>query len=393
MAYKKISIGILGSTGSIGRTSLSILEKYRKNFSIDLLSCQKNIHIIDKQIKNFSPKFVIINDIKSFNLLRKKKYKKKVIFFNTLEAFNKFKKKKFDTVILGISSINGLEYAFSFINHTKKLLVANKETLVCGGNFFLNQAKKKNCTISSIDSEHYCLSHLLNKYKCEEIEKIYLTASGGPFLNNSTKEISRVESTLALKHPKWKMGKKISIDSATMANKGLEVMEASILFNIHPNKIKIKIHPDSKVHAIIVLKNGLVILVAHNTSMSIPIKNSLLESINKKNLKFFYNNNFFNKKKLFTFSFDEINLKKFKMLNLAYKAMSYGDRGCIFYNVVNDCLVDDYLNKKIFFYEIYNKLNKIINNKKLVSYYKEKIKNYNDIKNTIIFAKQYKASI
>ena len=387
MSYKKLSVAVLGSTGSIGKTSLKIIEQNSEFFKIDLLACKNNKKTILNQINKFLPKYVIINNEKVFNYFKKLKFKIRVKFFQSIYDFQRFNKSKhirFDKVILGISSIDGLDYAFSFINYSNEILLANKETVVCGGNFFLNQAKKKNCKITSIDSEHYCLSTILKNLKSNNIEKIYLTASGGPFLNKSSKEVSKISSKFALKHPKWKMGKKISIDSATMANKGLEVMEASILFNINPNKIKIKIHKESQVHAAVVLKNGLINLVAHNTSMDIPIRNSLF------NQNFFLNKkNFFLKKNSFIFSFDEINLKKFKMLFLAYKALKYGQRACIFYNVINDILVNLYINKKIFYFEIYNILNKVINKKILLPYFKKKITNINEIYETISYAKNY----
>ena len=387
MFCKKISIAVLGSTGSIGKTTLKIIEKNSNIFKVDLLTCNKNKKIILNQINKFLPRYVIINNKKVFNYFKTLKFKKRITFFYGLRNFQKFNKLnriKFKKVILGISSINGIDYAFSFLNYSKEILIANKETIVCGGKFFLSEARKKNCKITSIDSEHFCLAKILYTIKDKDIDQVYLTASGGPFLDKNIKEISKINSKMALKHPRWKMGKKISIDSATMANKGLELIEASILFDINPNKIKIKIHKESKVHAAVVLKNGLVYLVAHNTSMSIPIENSLLNNISILTKK-----NFFIEKKNFIFSFDEINLKKFKMIPLAYKVLNYGQRGCIFYNVINDILVNLYLNKKIFYYQIYNILNKIISNKNLIPYFKKKIKNINEIYETISYAKTY----
>jgi len=384
MPYKKkLSIAILGSTGSIGKTSLKILSNNLNIFKIDLLACNKNKQIILRQINKFLPKYVIINNLNAYKILKKVKYKKKIKFFNSIKEFNNFNKKKFDKVILGISSLDGLDYAFSFIKYSNEMLIANKETIVCGGNFFLNTAKKHHCEIKSIDSEHYCLSQLLNIIDPKEIDKIYLTASGGPFLNKNLSDVSKINAKFAVKHPMWKMGKKISVDSATMANKGLEVIEASILFGINLEKIKIKIHTESKVHSVVILKNGLVYLLAHNTSMRIPIENSLLTS-----KSVFKNKNFFLKKNFFSLSFDEHNLKKFKMLRLAYIACNYGPRGCIFYNVVNDFLVYLYLNNKIFFYQIYDNLKKIMLNHKLKKYFKKKIKNLNDINETVLYAKE-----
>ena len=316
MLFKKKSIALLGSTGSIGTTSLNILKDFKNKFEIDLLCCNKNKTKIHKQIKTFLPKFVIINDPIIYDFFLKIKFKKKIKFFKNIiefNDFNKIKKYKFDKTILGISSISGLKYGFSFIQYSKEILIANKETIVCGGKFFLNQAKKYSCKITSIDSEHFCLSNTLKFFKSNQIKKIYLTASGGPFLKKKKKEILKVDPRFALKHPNWNMGKKISIDSATMANKGLEVMEASVLFNIDPKKIAIKIHQESKVHSIVTLNNGLVYLVAHNTSMKIPILNSLIDNFTDD-----VKDNFFDNKSFF-FTFDEKKLKNFKMVSLAIR--------------------------------------------------------------------------
>jgi len=389
MLSRKLSLAVLGSTGSIGVTSLKIIKKYSNFFNVDLLACNKNKKIIFKQIKEFLPKYVIINDKKNFNFFKKIKFKKKIKFFQNLKDFNNEIDIKFDKVILGISSIDGLDYAFSFIKYSKEILLANKETIVCGGTFFLKRAFFFRCKITPIDSEHYCLASTLKNFKLNEIDSIYLTASGGPFLNKSKNLISKIDQKSALNHPNWKMGKKISIDSATMANKGLEVIEAAILFNLKTKNIKIKIHKESKVHSVVILKNGLVYLVAHNTSMSIPIKNSLIDDNEMlKNEK-----SFFCSKKNFIFSFDEKKLTKFKMVSLAYTALNYGQRACIFYNVINDFLVNMYLNKKIFFFEIHSKLNKVLLNKNLISYFKKKVRNLNDIKETIKYAKSYALKI
>jgi len=385
MKSKKTSIALLGSTGSIGVSSLSVIKKHQNSFSVNLLACNKNKLKILKQIKFFLPSYVIIKNNECYNFVKKKKFKKKILLFRNIQDFNNFCKKKkikFDKVILGISSIAGLEYAMSFISKTKEMLIANKESIVCGGKFFLNSAKKLGCKIISVDSEHFCIANSIKNLDKNLIDKIYLTASGGPFLNKKVSEISRVEPKLALKHPKWKMGKKISIDSATMANKGLEIIEASYLFNLRPDQIKVKIHKESKVHSVIILKNGLIYLTAHDTSMKIPLENSLLnyKKVSEKKT-------FFIKKNTFSFSFDEINLKKFIMISLAYKALKLGQRACIFYNVINDFLVEKYLKKKIFFYEISSILNNVISNKKFKYYFKKKIKKISDIYETIAYAK------
>lgn len=388
---KKKSVAVLGSTGSIGKTSLSIIKKNLKFLRIDLLSARSNKHLLLKQIKTYLPRYVIINDEKNFYFFQKLTFKKKIKFFLNVHDFNKYnknKKIKFQKTILGISSINGLDYGFAFLNFSEEILIANKETIICGGKLFLNLAKKKKCKITSIDSEHFCLANLLSFVKKKEIDNVYITASGGPFLNKRNDQISKIDPKLALNHPSWKMGEKISIDSSTMSNKALEVMEASILFDINPNKIKIKIHKECKVHAIIIMKNGLTYFASHNTSMKIPIENSLINHNRILNQK-----NFFLEKKTFNLSFDEINLKNYKIIPLAYKALKYGQRACIFFNVINDNLVNLYLNRKIFFYQISEKLNKVINDKKLLKLFKKKINKRKDIYDTIQFPKVFSKTI
>ena len=383
MSSKKFSLAILGSTGSIGITTLKIIKKYPNNFKINLLACNKNKKVIFKQIKEFLPKYVIIHNKKNYNFFKKIKFKKKVNFFQNLKDFNKKKKIKFDKVVLGISSIDGLDYAFSFIKYSKEILLANKETIVCGGKIFLSEAKSFNCKIKSIDSEHFSIYEILKNENKNSIHTIYLTASGGPFLKKNKKYYKKINYKEALKHPKWKMGKKISVDSATMANKVLELMEACFLFDINFKKIKIKIHTQSHVHAVIIFKNGLVKFIAHNTSMAIPIINCLIS-----NDEINFKKNFFTNEHNLTLSFNEKALKKFRLIRAGYKALSFGHRACIVFNVINDYLVNLYLNKKIFFYEIEHKLNKVIFDKKLSNYYKIKIKNKNDIFKTISFAKK-----
>ena len=389
---KKLKIAILGSTGSIGKTSLNIVSNYPNLFSVELLACYQNKNLLIKQIKKFLPKCVIISDLKTYYFVKKIKFKNKIYFFQNLKDFEKFNKKKFDKTILGISSIDGLPFAFSFLKYSNEMLIANKETIVCGGKLFLHKARKQKCIINSIDSEHYCLNETLKGRNINEISTVYLTASGGPFLNKRKKNFKKINHRVAINHPKWKMGKKISIDSATMVNKIFEIIEASILFNINANKIKIKIHRESLVHSVVVFKNSLVELIAHNTSMSIPIRNSLLNSKNNDN----YNkksNIFFNNKKKITFSFDEKSLTEFKIIKTGYKVIKFGHAACIIFNVINDFLVDLYLKDKIFFYQIEKKLNKTFNNKLLEKYFKKKINSIKDIYDTIEFAKSLLSSI
>ena len=173
--------------------------------------------------------------------------------------------------------IDGLKPTIFLIKLSKKILIANKESIICGWHLIKNELKKNNAKLIPVDSEHFSIMNLLQEHKLEEINKIYITASGGPFLNYKPSELKSVKPARALKHPKWRMGKKISIDSATLMNKILELIEAQRLFNIPKEKLDIIIHPNSLVHAIIDLKNGLKKFIYHETTMIIPIANAIFD--------------------------------------------------------------------------------------------------------------------
>ena len=247
--------------------------------------------------------------------------------------------------------------------------------------FFFNKCKKNKTKIFSIDSEHFCLNELLKNENKKNIKNFYLTASGGPFLNIPYKNYKKAKIFQSLSHPKWKMGKKISIDSATMVNKILEVFEASVLFDIPINKIKIKIHPESLVHSVIVFKNGLVKFIGHDTNMNIPIINSLDKN-------YLHEKNFFDNSKSLKLNFFRPDNRKFKILNLIPFINKYGHSGIVIFNILNDYLVYKYLQKKIYFYEIEEYLLKIFFSDKVRIFCNKKITNYKDIMKTFLFAEK-----
>ena len=293
MHFKKKNIAILGSTGSVGSNAIKVISKYPNLFDVNLLACDKNYKKIILQINKFSPKYVLVNNYKIYKLLKIKFAKRRIFFFNNLQELEKKLKisRKFDKVIVGIPSIDGLDYCFSFLNFSKELLIANKESLICGAKILLKKAKIKRCKIISIDSEHYCLSEILKNEKRKNIDLVYLTASGGPFLKKKNKFLKKIQIKHVIDHPTWLMGRKISVDSATMVNKIFELIEAHILFSIPKNKLRIKIHKESLVHSVVILKNGLVKMIMHNTSMTIPIRNTLFNQ----NYNFENSNNYFTK--------------------------------------------------------------------------------------------------
>ena len=234
----KKKICILGSTGSIGKSTLEIISKNRNDFDVILLSGNSNFRLLISQAKKFKPKYVYSSNL---YLTEKIKYfcnKNKIIIINDL---NLLKQIKFDITIAAISGIAGLLPTLNIIKFSKKILIANKESIICGWKFIYKELKKNNCSFVPIDSEHFSIFNLIENKNINSIKNIYLTASGGPFYGKNI-NLKKVTPLQATKHPNWKMGKKISIDSANLMNKILEVIEASLIFNFPISKFKIIIH-------------------------------------------------------------------------------------------------------------------------------------------------------
>ncbi len=354
-------ISILGSTGSIGLSTLKILDK-QKSLNLIILSANKNFSLICKQIKKYKPKYFIISNSNIFNKVKKKFKNKKVIILNNFKSLKL--RKKIDVTISAIPGIAGLTPTLILIKKSKKLLIANKESIICGWEIIKKDAIKSNTKIIPVDSEHFSIFKLLEQHNLNEIKKVYITASGGPFLNYKSHQFKNIKPESAIKHPKWKMGKKISVDSSTMMNKILELIEAKKLFNIPNKKLDILIHPESLVHAIIELKNGLKKFIYHETSMIVPLANALFE----KNLDI---NDFLKKRneKIQNLSFKKVNLKTFPIMKLKNRITEHPSTPIII-NAANEILVDQFLKKKIPFLSIIKIILSILNNR---NYYKNAI--------------------
>ncbi len=238
----KKNISILGSTGSIGINSLKIFSKKKKLFKIYILAANKNYKLICKQIYQFNPEIFFVNDLKVYEKVKKKFKNYKVRIIKDIDTKKNYFKKS-DITIAAIPGIAGLKPTVELIKKSKKILIANKESVICGWSLIKKTASKHNTHIIPVDSEHFSIMKLLENEKKNNVKKIYLTASGGPFLNLNISKLKSVKPHEAIKHPKWKMGKKISIDSATLMNKMLEVIEAHKLFSIEIDKFEIVIHP------------------------------------------------------------------------------------------------------------------------------------------------------
>ena len=367
------TIAVLGSTGSIGLNTLEIIKKTKK-FRVVLIAANSNYQKILSQIRIFEPKVVIVNNWNVFLKIKEAhKYKKNIILNN----FSNLKKylKKVDITVSAIPGIAGLEPTLTFVKISKKILLANKESIVCGWNLIKKNATKYNTKLVPIDSEHFSISELTKQHTNNEIEKIYITASGGPFLKLDKKKFKYIKLKDAIKHPKWKMGKKISVDSATLMNKVLEVIEAIKLFPFDAHKYEVIIHPQSLIHAIVKLKNGTTYFLYHLPDMKIPISNALFDG--KFNyLKYFKdkNKNFLSNQNLEFFPADE---SKFTTLKLIPK-MKIAISSPIVINAANEIFVDEFLKKNIHFNDISTYLNLVLKDK---NYIKTSMMPSNTIKN------------
>ena len=329
----KKKIAILGSTGSIGKTLINIIKQDKKNFEIVLLSADENYKELLKQAKLFKVKNLIISNEYSYNKIKKDKISKKISIYNNFNNFKKIFRKKVDYTMSSISGIQGLKPTIEIIKFTKKIAIANKESIICGWDLIQKELKKNKTEFIPVDSEHFSIWYALKDIDKRLIEKIYLTASGGPFLNKPLNRLKNVSSKQAIKHPNWKMGKKISVDSATMMNKVFEIIEAKKIFNLSYKKLSILTHPKSYVHAIIKFKNGLTKIVAHDTNMRIPIFNSLYSSNN------FINSKKLNIKILNNLSFKEINYKRFSVIKILNKLLQNSSLFVMFLVFIIDKLV------------------------------------------------------
>lgn len=362
--YMKKKIIILGSTGSIGKSLVNILQKDKKNIEVLLLTANKNIKELSKQVKQFKVKNVIITNYKKFMIFEKKFKNKNIKIYNNFNSLNNIlKKKKSDYTMNAITGLDGLRPTLKIIKFTKQIAIANKESIICGWNLIQKELKKYKTDFIPIDSEHFSIWSLIDNTKIKNVEEIFITASGGPFKDYTLKQFNSITKKEALNHPSWKMGKKITIDSATMMNKVFEIIEAKKIFDLEYKKLKILVHPKSYVHAIVKFKNGLTKILLHDTNMVIPIFNSLYPN---------YEKNFHASKLDFSiinnFNFTKINNTKFPVVKIINRLPG---KDSLFETVViaaNDQLVNLFLHDKIKFTDISKILIKFINKSEFKKY-------------------------
>ena len=343
---------------------INIIKQDVNNFEIILLVANTNYKELLKQSKFLNVKNLIISDKKSYLKCKKENSLKGVNIYNNFLSFNKIFKNKIDYIMCAITGIEGLDPTLQVIKYTKNIAIANKEAIICGWNLISKKLNKYKTNFIPVDSEHFSIWYALRNNR-DKIEKVFLTASGGPFKDLSLSKFKHIKINEALNHPNWKMGKKISIDSATMMNKVFEIIEAKNIFNIDYKNLSILIHPKSYIHALIKFKSGLINIIAHDTNMKIPIFNSLyLDDLSCQNIK---------TKKieisiLNKLDLNLINIKRFpcvKIIGLLPKKTSLYETVIV---SANDALVDSFLSKKIKFIEINKKLIEFINLKEFKKY-------------------------
>jgi len=352
----KKKVCILGSTGIIGKLCLNIISKNKNLFNVSLLSCNSNCSLLIKQIKKFKPKYIYIKSEVSENTKLKKVIKKyKVVLIKDLSLIQNY---KFDITISAISGFNGLKPTLDIIKFSKKIGIANKESIICGWHLIKKKLIQHNTDFIPLDSEHFSIFNLLSVVDKKKffIKKIFLPASGGPFFFTKKTIAKNILYKDVISHPKWKMGVKNSIDSANFMNKILEVIEASLLFEIPIKKFKIFIHPESLVHSVLQLKNNSFIMNAYPADMSFPIEN-LFFNYKKTFISKFsenFNNSFIIKK--FKINFFKID-KRFNYINKILNFLCNKDyKFFIFLSLLNEALVNNYALKKKNFTKIIKNL-------------------------------------
>ncbi len=359
-------ISILGSTGSVGLNTLNIIKKKKNDFKPFVFSANKNYKLICKQIIKYKPVYFVINNNQIFEKIKKKFKKNKVKIINDYNVIKKAGS-NLSITVSAIPGIAGLDPMIKLIKFSNKILIANKEAIVCGWSLIKRKADKNNTKLIPMDSEHYSISQLIKNYKIDEIKKIYITSSGGPFLNYNLKNFKKISPQDALKHPKWKMGKKITIDSSTLFNKILELIEAQKLFNIPLKKLDVIIHPNSLVHAVVIFNNGITKMLYHPTTMIVPIANAIFDG--KLNIDLFYSSK--QKNEIENLIFKKVDLKKFPIIKLKHRINEFPSTSIIL-NAVNEVLVGQFLKKKISYQAIIKGISDILRDR---NYRKYAIKN------------------
>ena len=345
---KKKGIAILGSTGSIGTQALEVIVAYPDYFDLQVITAHKNVDLLIEQALKFRPNSVVISDENQYKKLKDALWNEEIHVYCGEDALCQVvESTEVDTVLTALVGYAGLRPTISAINAKKSIALANKETLVVAGALITQLAKERGVNIYPVDSEHSAIFQCLTGEFHNPIEKIYLTASGGPFRGYSVDQLSKVSLEQALKHPNWSMGAKITIDSATLMNKGLEVIEAKWLFNLKSEQIDVIVHPQSIVHSLVQFEDGSMKAQMGLPDMKLAIQYALTYPARLKT-------NFprFNFMDYPSLTFEQADRKVFKNLDLAYRVMDMQGTAACALNAANEVAVAAFLENKISFLAI-----------------------------------------
>ncbi len=345
---KKKRIAILGSSGSIGTQALEVVEEQSHLFQVEVLTVYKNADVLIAQAKKFRPNAVVIVDETKYSKVNDALHDDDIIVYSGVDALEQVVAyKEIDIVLTALVGYAGLKPTIAAINAGKDIALANKETLVVAGELVTNLAREKGVNILPVDSEHSAIFQCLVGEYMNPIEKIILTASGGPFLGRSSHELQSVTKEQALKHPNWDMGAKITIDSASMMNKGLEVIEAKWLFNLKPEQIEVIVHPQSIVHSLVQFEDGSVKAQIGLPDMKLPIQYAI--GFPKRQKNNFTRFNFLSYPQL---TFEAPDKKTFRNLVLAFEALEKGGNAPCVLNAANEIVVGAFLEDRVGFLQM-----------------------------------------
>lgn len=356
-------IVLLGSTGSIGTQTLDIVRNYSKDLQVLALAAGTNVSLMEKQIREFMPKKAVMWTEETAKDLKEKVADLDVEVLSGMDGLlDIVTMEEAETVVTAIVGMIGIRPTIAAIESGKTIALANKETLVTAGHIIMPLAKEKGVKILPVDSEHSAIFQSMNGEKKEQVEKILLTASGGPFRGRKTEDLLNIQVEDALKHPNWSMGRKITIDSATLVNKGLEVIEAKWLFDVSLEQIQVVVHPQSIIHSMVQYKDGGIIAQLGTPDMKLPIQYALFypdrREMPGKKLDFY---------ELGQMTFEKPDMDTFYGLRLAFDAAKAGGSMPTVYNAANEKAVSLFLDRKIKFLQIPELIQKAMNNHKIIA--------------------------
>lgn len=342
-------IAVLGSTGSIGTQTLDVVKNHADILKIEVLAANASDELLEKQINEFKPSIAVLCDKNAYEKLKARYSGETKLLFGEEGLIEGVTSDKIDTVVTSLMGFAGLRPTMAAINAGKNISLANKETLVVAGEIVMRSAKEKGIEIMPIDSEHGALFQCLHGEDITKVDKLLVTASGGPFRGKTKEELQNVTVKQCLNHPTWKMGRKITIDSASLMNKGLEVIEAKQLYGVPYDKIQVVVHPQSIVHSMVQYTDGSVIAQLASTDMRLPIQYALtyperMECVAPK-LDFW---------QMQPLTFEKPDTDTFRGLALAYEAGKIGGSMPCVMNAANEIAVEAFLNEQIGFLDIYD---------------------------------------